>query len=154
MGGEDQPLAADGKRDRPRAGGDAGADTLREQPGRLMARPVKPAALLAEFAEHPESPSAVASGLLPAAKPAPAFPPEDGNQLLSTEPAVPQRLGQPKPWGGSALSHLAPSRPPLLTTSWLTSSSLQLVLGLRKMRNWWCWSKIGHLDSLAGRAGC
>lgn len=47
--------------------GDAGADTLHEQPGCLTARPVKPAALLTVFAEHLKSPLAMALRLLPAA---------------------------------------------------------------------------------------
>lgn len=105
--------------------GDAGADTLHEQPGCLTARPVKPAAPLTVFAEHLKSPLAMALRLLPVAKPAPAFPPEDGNRLLLMEPAVPQRPGQPKPWGGSASLHPAPSRPP---TSHDLSGHQQLTL--------------------------
>lgn len=39
----------------------------------VTARPVEPAALLSAFAEHLTSPLATATGLLPAAKPAPTF---------------------------------------------------------------------------------
>lgn len=46
---------------------------------------MEPAALLTAFAEHLRNPSAMVTGLLPAAKPAPAFPAEDGKRLLSME---------------------------------------------------------------------
>lgn len=151
-GGEDEPQALLGR-------GIAhvgGADAPPEQPGCLAAGPAEPAALLTVFAEHPKSPSALALGLLPAAEPASAFPPpEDGNRLLSMEPAAAPQRPSPRLWlARSAPSCPALSHPPLPRTPPLTSSSLPLLLGLRKMRNWWCWRWTGHLEPPAGRAGC
>lgn len=92
-GGEGQPRAADGNRDPPR--GDTNAATLHQEPGCVTARPVEPAALLTAFAEHTRNPLAMVTGLLPAAKPAPAFPAEDGKWLLSMERCTDsQKLGK------------------------------------------------------------
>lgn len=87
-------------------------------------------------------------GLLPAAKPAPAFPPEDGKWLLSMQPVVLWGLGQPKTWGGSAKPH--PALPhPLLLSSPAAGSAWCWVWG-RWGRTWWCWKKMRHLEPSAG----
>lgn len=103
------------------------------------ARAVEPAALLTGSAEHLKNPSAAAPGLLPAAESAPAFPPEDGNWLLSMEPAVPWRPGQPNP----APSHPLSSRWCKVWGRWGTGGAGGRLDAL----SWTCWLLTRHSPS-------